>query len=386
MAPGVRLLIDPAYVKFYPYHLLPMVWGTMVGRRFSSLFQWAPEESTRFIHDVYGEAQDQYDGMDIDFTYTGIFDAELNIRPRLLERYAARYRSGRWPIMAYHATFADGSPLFKSTEMSLCRAAARDIRGLRNHIKAASQISGRGAIIAVHMGNTTDHEAGMKNVLRSLEAVVQDAEDQGVILALENMTASPPGHSYLGADYRDLQQVLRAFRSPSVKVCLDWGHANNFAASFLRVTGREVDQLYLASFGYCREMIQELGADIAHAHLHYNASHTVPDAPIDRHWDQHQPLNRIPGDEREAFRETLELLLRETRISTLTLELFPRRYFGILPMFRTGSNRQDQKDSAALLRQMLGRIGAGPGGDRSLRHAASTSSRAHLSSAELEKQ
>ena len=366
MSRGIRVLIDPAYVKFHPFHLIPMVMG---GRAkagvLARLGRWRPEESTRFIADVYGTRRDQYDGMDIDFTYTGIFDEQLNLNARLLERYRARCRSGTWPILAYHATYADGSPLFRATEMSLCRADARDVRGLRNHVVAASEISGPGSVVAVHMGNTTDHEGGIRNVIRCLEAAVRDAEDRGVTLALENMTASPRGHSYLGADYRDLQRVLRAIRSPSLKVCFDWGHANNFAASFLQATGRTEGPHYLASFGYCREMIRELGVEIVHAHLHYNVSHTAGNAPIDRHWDQHQPLNRVPRDEWPAMEDTLELLLRETRIGTLTLELFPRRYFGILPMFRTGSDSRDQRESAAIVRQALARVEGRTGTERS---------------------
>ena len=380
MPADVRVLIDPAYVKFYPFHLVPTVVSGLSRGRLSALAgRWMPDESTRFLRDVYGRGADQYDGMEVDFTYTGIFDEALNIRPQMLERYAARRRSGGWPIVTYHATFADGSPLFRRTEMSLCRADERDIRGLRNHIVAASEISGPGSIIAVHMGNTTDHEGGMRNVLRSLDAVVRLAEDRGVILALENMTAAPPGHSYLGADYRDLQRVLRAMASPSVKVCFDWGHANHFAASFLAATGRPPDPVYLATFGYCREMIRELGPEIVHAHIHYNAAHTVPDAAADRHWDQHQPLNRLPDEERPAFEETLELLLRETRVTTLTLELFPSHYFGVVPMFRTGSNRRDQRESAAIVRQMLGRIPEAPRRGRAQTPRPATAARPHAS-------
>jgi len=141
-----------------------------------------------------------------------------------------------------------------------------------------------------------------------------------------------------------------------VKVCLDWGHANNYSRFFARDNRREPLEQYVRQFGYVREMIDELGKDIGYAHIHYNRSHILTGEAFFEEYDEHMALSRIPLEEREAFAGVIARLVRATsvqEIGLLNLELIPKRFFGIYKAFPTGSTLKEQLASVTLLRQMV---------------------------------
>jgi len=347
----IKILIDPLYANGYPLHLIPRILAYR-GRPLASFFKgWHLKDHCLSIGKMYGPGR--FDGMDLGFSFTGMLDADLNIREDFLEHYCKK----AWPVHAFHATFGGGSPLFAETRMELTEDGERTRRGLRNQVIAAKEIKGRGAIMVLHLGRTKDPpQKAFSRAIRVLESVLPLAEDYGVTLALENMPHCPPGESYLGADYRELRQALKLLQSSFLKVCLDWGHANNYCRAFAETNSREPIQEYTRTFGYCREIINELGPDIVYAHIHYNRSHRLGNKEFFEEYDEHMSLCSIPDHERDAFKEVIALLVRTTsvqRVGLLNLELIPRRFFGFYRTFPTGSTRDEQLESARLLREMV---------------------------------
>lgn len=348
---SLKILIDPSYVSRHPVHLVPRLLryhglpgGGLASGRWGTSHGFCPRAA-------FGKGG--FDGMDLGIAYTPLLRPDLTVREEAL----ARYKRIAWPIHALHATFMGGSPYFAETAMQLTEDGPRTRRGLRNQIRIAAELAGRGAILVLHAGKVTGSpEQGLRVVRGVLEGVLPLAEEKGVVLALENMPRSVAGAAHLGGDYRELQALLGALPSPCLKVCFDWGHANNYAEVFAGRVGRRDVEAYLAGFGYCREMVETLGTEIVYAHVHYNRSHVRRREAMRRNLDEHLPLHHVPASSWEAFRESLSALLRlsSVRISgRINLELPPRRVFGALPVHATGSARTEQVESLALLRSLF---------------------------------
>jgi len=348
---SVKILIDPFYTTFYPFHLLPHIFfskGSLLHRLLKGLLGNRPGANPGQAFGPKG-----FDGMDLGISYTRLLRSDLSLREQVL----SRYRRAKWPVYAFHATYQGGARFFADTAMELSEDNVRTRRGLRNQIRAAAEIGGRGAILVIHLGEGTGSvSASLHRVVRLLEAVLPDAEEKGVILAAENMPGPVGGRYFLGSDYRDLKEVFKALPSPCLKACFDWGHANTYAAVFASQERRRPTGDYLSTFGYGRELIQELGQDIVYAHLHYNRSHLGSAEAVPAGGDEHMPLTRIPLGEWEAFCKSLDLLMEVTSVrdtGKVNLELIPRRFFGFYPVFPTGSSRSEQWASLQLLRQVL---------------------------------
>jgi len=348
---SVKILIDPCYVRYYPFHLLPRILLSNGTRLHRFLRRISGSGLGMFPRWAFGP--EGFDGMDLGISYTRLLRPDLSLRERVL----SRYRKARWPIYAFHATFQGGARFFADTAMELSEDNDRTRRGLRNQIRAAAEIAGRGAILVLHLGAATGSvKASLQRTIRLLEAELPYAEEKGVILAAENMPRPIGGRYFLGADYRDLKEVFKALPSPFLKACFDWGHANSYAELFASQGGRSPTENDLRTFGYCREMIQELGREIVYAHIHYNRSHRRTDDQVFAGGDEHMPLTRIPPADWDAFCGTLRLLTEISSIQNsgrINLELIPRRFFGFYSVFPSGSSRCEQASSLRLLRDVL---------------------------------
>ena len=274
----------------------------------------------------------------------------------LCEKTLAQYQKAHWPIDAFHGTFTGGSKFFESTALELTVDDERTRRGVLNHILAAAAIGGPGSILVLHLGTVKGRpEKDLERAARVLESFLHLAEKKRVILALENMPR-PDKRVHLGADYRELRKVLNMLPSPYLKVCLDWGHANDYAEVFARKEGRTPLEAYIRTFGYCREIIEELGKDIVYAHVHYNRNHENLGKASEPCRDEHMPLTRIAPWYWEGFCETLALLMEKSSIremGRINLELIPRRFFGCYTTLSTGAGLHEQLESVKLLRGIL---------------------------------
>jgi len=348
---AMKILIDPIFVNPRPFHLLPKFFGLPVDRAVPTPFWSSRSWTGPFPWRAFGP--DGFDGMDLGLTYTYLFRSDLSLREEVLKRY----RLSRWPIRAFHATFSGEARFFRDTGMDLASNGERTRRGLLNHIRAASEIGGRGSVLVIHPGTVqTRRDETLDAVVKNLEGCLPAAEQHQVVLALENMPRSMGSTQYLGSDYRELRHVLVKLPSPCLKVCLDLGHANNYGEVHVRDRGSEDLEGYLRGFGYCREMIRELGREIVYAHIHYNRSHLLSERARLKNFDEHMPISHIPGPCWEGFRETLRLLLRETSVlqtGYVNLELVPGRLFGLYEVMPMGAEYRSQRASLRLLRDEL---------------------------------
>jgi len=347
----MKILIDPAYLNPEPFHLLPRFLVLPVDRLVPS-FWWG----SRFWTGPFpwwALGPNGFDGLDLGFSYTYLFRPDLTIREKVLDRY----RALRWPIRAFHGTFAGGPGFFRQTALDLSVDGERTRRGLINHIRVAAELGGRGTVLVLHPGLVRNGKReAMETVVANLEGCLPEAEARQVVLALENMPRSAGPTRYLGSDYRELGQVLSRLPSACLKICLDLGHANTYGEVHARSNGRRDVEGYLRRFGYCREMIRALGKEIVYAHVHYNRSHVVPQKALRGNPDEHMPLSHVPEPFWAFFRETLHLLFRRTsvcRTGYLNLELAPRRLFGHYRVMPMGGGLREQVSSVRRLREVL---------------------------------
>ena len=348
---SIKILIDPSYLNTYPYHLIPRLLQNyrVPG---AGLFSLRNGKGTGpFPHWAFGA--DGYDGMDLGFTYTHLLRPDLSLREDVL----LKYRKARWPIYTFHATFEGGARFLRDTAMNLAEDSERTRRGLESQIRAAGEIGGPGAILVLHLGDADgEKERRLEGIARLLSSFLPLAREKQVVLAVENMPRSVRGEQHMGADYRDLKTLLDMLPSPYLKVCLDFGHANNYAEVFARQEDRGPLDEYLKNLGYCREMIQELGKEIVYAHIHYNRGHILAREAGRDLRDEHMPLTRIPLVHWEAYARVLELMVQKTSISQtkmVNLELVPRRYFGFFKVWPTGGCLSESLESAKALRPVL---------------------------------
>ena len=361
---SIKILGDPCYLNMYPFHLIPRILQNFRVPG-SGLFALRNGNVTGpFPHWALGA--DGYDGMDLGFTYTHLFRSDLSLREEVL----SQYRQVRWPIYAFHATFEGGAPFLKDTALNLTKDEERTRRGLKNHIRAAGEIGGPDTILVLHLGiSPAEKEKCLEGIARLLSSYLPLAEEKQVILAVENMPGSVRGKTPLGADYRDLKNLLEMIPSPYLKICLDLGHANSYAEFFARQEGRMPLDEYVKGFGYCREMIQELGKEIVYAHVHYNRSHIQGQEVGKEKKDEHMPLTHIPMEHWDAYSRILQLMIQETSITRtkrVNLELIPRRFFGCFTVFPTGGCLSESLESARVLRKILNGHSGSHHGNRSL--------------------
>ena len=349
---SMKILIDPAYLNPEPYHLLPRFLVLPVDR-FVPSFLWG----SRFWagpFPCWALGPHGFDGLDLGFSYTYLFRPDLTIRQGVLERY----RALRWPIRAFHGTFAGGPGFFLPTALDLSVDGERTRRGLINHIRVAAELGGKDTVLVLHPGLVRNGvREAIDTVVANLERCLPEAEARQVVLALENMPRSVGRTPYVGSDYRELEQILVRLPSGNLKVCMDLGHANTYGEVHARSNGRRDVEGYLRRFGYCREMIRALGTEIVYAHVHYNRSHVLSKKALPRgNPDEHMPLSHVPEPFWSAFRETLALLIRETsvcRTGVVNLELAPRRLFGRFRAMPMGCGLREQLSSVRLLREVL---------------------------------
>lgn len=343
----IPVVIDPMYISASPWHLVPALLAEINFPPKKLWQNWHPSPSRFYTRNKYGKGL--FDGMEFDLAYSPLLDPQFNIREPMIERYS----NFNWPILAYHAAYKSMMP---TKSLNFCDGTDLDRKGLKNQLVVVNELSkGRSkeSIVVVHLGSTSDRVKGLDSAIQVIGSVLPFAEENNIKIAIENMTASSDNLHHLGADYREILRVIETLRSPAVGVCFDWGHANNFATEYLRLTSRGYDEAYVQSFGYASEMIDALADKIIYAHIHYNQSHLQGDVTLDRHNDQHMSLNRIPKSEMPQFSESIKVLLNKCNCSAFNLELFPKKFFKFVPFSRTGSDLTDQFESLKILRTIM---------------------------------
>ena len=105
--------------------------------------------------------------------------------------------------------------------------------------------------LIIHGGTHPDPDEGRRQVRLALESVMPRFEEQGVVLNLENVRGAERDNGLqLFSQVWEFEELLAAVNSPSLRVCLDTGHAN--------------------IAGNLEEFVCEFGWRLNHIHLHGN--------------------------------------------------------------------------------------------------------------------
>lgn len=302
----------------------------------------------------------EFDGNEFCFVMTGIFDKNYNINKRRLKSY----KKMKLPHHTFHANYSCPPAQFKETYLNLSEDDERTQKALKAHIDAVSELkrTKEDVIMVIHGGRTKENQQrAIDNVVLNLEKALPYAERNGIILAIENMTAEDKeGHYYIGADYDDLKQILRKLPSNNLKVTFDWGHANTYYKKYIEKNfGKKYTELgeEVLSFKHIDDLIDNLKQDIIYGHIHYNESHLYfPYHIYGCSLDEHRPLTDIPLKEINNFSRTIRKLLEETQIKNygyIHLELWPRTYFEFYTVAKKGSSQSEQLRSLKLFKNLF---------------------------------
>ncbi len=337
----MRYLIDPNFVTSRPYNLIPDTLAYLTGIEKIRNFNWVsrPPKKPYSI----------FDGIDLNFTLSGLFQGEEN-EPRWNK--INKIKKQKWQIFAFHGGHENLAAQFNYMETNLAEDTELTRTKIRNQIRVARYLSSiEKPVIVFHPGMVGKKTNDFRGTLKNLYYAVKEAEKNNLIIALENMPVCDKGY-FIGSDYEDLRFILKKIKSPHLKVCFDWGHANNYAQRFAKENGENQD--FIKNFSYHREIIRGLNKEIIYAHIHYNKNHLLNDP--DENDDEHLPLTRIPENEFENYKQTIEDLVIKTSIKEygfMLLELMPKKVFGFYEFWPSGSTRKEQYQSLEIIKKIL---------------------------------
>ena len=145
----------------------------------------------------------------------------------------------------------------------------KGVQSLINYMGLASDIGATGVIVHPGSHGGAGYDAIFPQVVSSIQRVL-DNSPEGPCLVLENMAGMG---QHIGAKFDDLGRILKAIKSPRLKVCLDTQHS--FAAGYDMSTKQGIEA-----------MIAEFDQDVGVSNLlavHANDSKRPCGAGVDRH-------------------------------------------------------------------------------------------------------
>ncbi len=282
--------------------------------------------------------------MEFNFSLASLFTEDGDIKEKRLERF----KNKNLPFYTFHAGQESKLGEFRDVYTSLVENDKATKKKIKMQIKAAAELQkakevGKNPIIVFHPGHIAQKADVPSTVLRNLEIAVKEAENKKVIIALENMYHSRNGY-FIGSDYKDMKHILKEIKSPWLKVCFDWGHANAYAWEYAKKTKNPAQ--YMKDFSYHSEFIDALNKKICYAHMHYNRSHQKVLGPK----DEHMSLLRIPQCSIKSFERTIKEMVKKTSLlehDFIHLEILP---FTFWP---NGSTFKEQLRSIKMLKKMM---------------------------------
>lgn len=350
----MKYLIEPNYVTRIPLNFIPRGLTGVTGiKKFRKLDNLTTGRFNKKSFKPYNPRG--FDGMEFNFSFAYLFTEDWEIKENRLEKF----KSKNWPLYTFHAGHENGLSKFRDAYTNLTDDDELTKKKIKKQVTAAAELQradgvGKEPIIVFHLGHVSQKMKVPSVVLKNLEVAVKEAEDRKIIIAIENMPYPRKGY-YVGADYKDLEHVLEEMKSPWLKVCFDWGHANSYARNYAQKTKNPED--YLQKFSYHSEIIDALNQEICYAHMHYNRSHQnfyddqngkLPLLKIPR--DEHLPLSRIEEEHMKGFERTVKEMIAKTSIlkhDFILLELMPYTFWP------KGSTLKEQIKSIEVLEKII---------------------------------
>lgn len=338
----MKYLIDPNYITPLPYSLLSDTLAYITGFEFI--------RDLNLTYRLNKKAFLKFDGADFNLVLSGLFEGEQN-KPRW--KKIEKIKEKDWNMYAFHGGHEEVNKQFKHMETNLAEDTDIIRQKIRSQIQVAKELANTpNPIIVYHPGLVQSKPKDFKATLKNLEFALKEAGNN-MLIVIENMPREDKGY-YIGADYRDLKQILKDINSPNLGVCFDWGHANNYSKTFAKENNKNYE--YVTSFSYHKEIIEELNEKIIYAHIHYNKNHL--DMDPNKGEDDHMPLTRIKVEEVGRYRQTIRDLVKKTSIKKyemMTLELIPKKVFWFYTIWPTGSTRKEQYKSLEFLKVFVGK-------------------------------
>lgn len=315
-----------------------------------------------------------FHGFELGLWAGALFDKDWNVDGRRLKAYA---NSGH-NFKRFHACFEMLPESLHGMYFNLADGNPENIKALKAQILAASILSkGERTIIVLHPGfvkEENDKQKGIKSIVSVIQRTLDFAKKKNVVLSLENMP-HVEGYTFIGADPRDIKEIVNHFNSPWVKATFDWGHLNIYAHFYHKNNSTQ----------FINDSISMLGRDIVHAHLNYNrccervfipdggagssnfmrgiykkvvgsSGHDFSSLP---RYDQHMPFSKAEGGYGDAYRQNIEQLLTKSSILSegfLTHEIEPKKIFGFIEHNKEGAEIHDHKKDLVILKELVSKV------------------------------
>lgn len=151
----------------------------------------------------------------------------------------------------------------------------KSIKGLADHLRIADAIGAEGLIFHIGSGKELPKEEAMKKVVGAMKAILKKVPGR-TQLVIENTAG---GGQKLGANAKDIGEMIRKVGSARVKVCFDTAHA--FEAGLIEKYTPAATKALL------NEWDKHVGLEHVVA-LHVNDSKTI----YNSHHDQHENIGQ----------------------------------------------------------------------------------------------
>lgn len=340
--------IDPNTVLRFPMHgvpwLIPYKFDVLkgLGRKTAGI--------VRLNRKAFGPGG--FSGIEFVIPNMCLFNKNLSINYRKLRKIK---RAG-WKIGPFHGCYSIQIPTKEYSVLNLTRDDRFTKDHLLNNLKIVSELGSGKDIITFHpghIGKGESREKAVQNVIDNMNHVMDYAEENNIILTVENGYDHDKYNLAIGKSHEELRQILDGVGSRNLKVTFDWGHANVYAQEVLK---RQDDK---RNFRHHTEMIKNLGNRIIHAHIHYNRSHKPEFKnfyPVNYKFDEHLPLTRIPDEDYNNYRRIIRQLVDKTglkRFRKVTFEMPPRKIMAVATLFDLGASLWEQLESIRIMEGML---------------------------------
>lgn len=355
----MKYLIQYSFSTKNPLYLIPNLLNYIFGRnQFFDTFRFGVGTEDA---ELFGE--DKFHGTELTGIITGVFGKNWTFNKSRIEQF----KQQPFPVEVFHACTARSAFKKRSQadwNLNLCKDDDNTRMGIAASIYLAKDLIETNPIVNFHFGKfpAGNRRQARRSLLKNLNFAKHIAQQESVLITLENSYSEHEKESTFGADPEDIKGIIDEVDSEHVKVCLDWGHAN-VHAKHLHDQGKLTNE-ELQSFEFHKRFINVLEERIGYAHIHYNFAHKGSFAKernimnafrVDKE-DQHLPINRIKGEEKKNYLKTLQLLKNKTSISKygkIMLELTRDFYFGFIPFNKWGANTKDALESLEIVKDVF---------------------------------
>lgn len=200
--------------------------------------------------------------------------------------------------------FCDSHSLYNELDDMCCPDETIRPRMLQRH-KMAMEIAASFGVdtITIHMGRFTDHSISPRThidyAMKSLEELLPVAEKYGIIICIENVW-------YQTSAASALLEAIERFKTPTLGVCFDAGHANIMSGRYRDPANRMWATYPGQEPAWNDHILEDLLPHIVNCHLHDNNGIL----------DQHQ----IPGDGNVDWKSVMPLLKTAPRLRVFHCE------------------------------------------------------------------